>query len=227
LRRILGPYRDGREYIETIPKRGYRFDATVRDVPVNAVPSNLVGKLVSRYRILQVLGGGGMGIVYRAEDIKLGRHVALKFLPEELAGNPVAVKRFEREARAASALDQPHICAVYDFDEYDGQPFMVMQYLEGQTIRERIDATPVGQRPFQFHEVVEVAIQIADGLHAAHAKGIIHRDIKPANIFLTNRGEVKILDFGIAALQESDASENDDVCPSTTSLKDPATPVRF
>ena len=147
-----------------------------------------------------------MGIVYKAEDIKLGRHVALKFLPEELAGNPVAIKRLEREARAASALDQPHICAVYDFDRYQGQPFIVMQYLNGQTIRERIDATRSGEVPFRTEELIEIAIQITGALESAHAKGIIHRDIKPANIFLTQSGEAKILDFGVAALQDLGSS---------------------
>jgi serine/threonine protein kinase len=139
----------------------------------------------------------------KAEDIKLGRHVALKFLPEELAGNPAAIKRLEREARAASALDQPHICAVYDFDQYEGQPFIAMQYLEGQTIRERIDGTRSGEVPFRTEELIEIALQITGALESAHAKGIIHRDIKPANIFLTESGEAKILDFGVAALQDS------------------------
>jgi serine/threonine protein kinase/Tol biopolymer transport system component len=165
---------------------------------------------VSRYRVLEILGGGGMGIVYKAEDIKLGRHVALKFLPEELAGNPVAIKRLEREARAASALDQPHICAVYDFDQYEGQPFIAMQYLHGKTIRERIDATRSSKVPFRPAELIEIALQIIGALDSAHAKGIIHRDIKPANIFLTESGEAKILDFGVAALQDlGSAAEQD------------------
>jgi eukaryotic-like serine/threonine-protein kinase len=172
--------------------------------------ANLVGKRVSRYRVLEILGGGGMGVVYKAEDIKLGRHVALKFLPEELAGNPVAIKRLEREARAASALDQPHICAVYDFDQYEGQPFIAMQYLHGKTIRERIDATRSSQVPFRPAELIEIALQIIGALDSAHAKGIIHRDIKPANIFLTESGEAKILDFGVAALQDlGPAAEQD------------------
>jgi serine/threonine protein kinase/DNA-binding winged helix-turn-helix (wHTH) protein len=203
LRKVLGEYRAGEEYIQTVPKRGYRFSAPVSERTSGIAGAGLVGKRVSRYRVLEILGGGGMGVVYKAEDIKLGRHVALKFLPEELAGNPVAIKRFEREARAASALDQPHICAVYDFDQYEGQPFIAMQYLEGQTIRERIDATRSGEVPFPMAELIEIAIQITGALKSAHAKGIIHRDIKPANIFLTESGDAKILDFGVAALQDS------------------------
>jgi serine/threonine protein kinase/DNA-binding winged helix-turn-helix (wHTH) protein len=202
LRKVLGEYRDHREYIETTPKRGYRFTAPVSERTSGIAGAGLVGKRVSRYRVLEILGGGGMGVVYKAEDIKLGRHVALKFLPEELAGNPVAIKRLEREARAASALDQPHICAVYDFDQYEGQPFIAMQYLHGKTIRERIDATRSGEAPFRPAELIEIALQIIGALDSAHAKGIIHRDIKPANVFLTENGEAKILDFGVAALQD-------------------------
>jgi eukaryotic-like serine/threonine-protein kinase len=202
LRKVLGEYRKGQEYIETVPKRGYRFCAQVTEDSFGMAGAGLVGKRVSRYRVLGILGGGGMGVVYKAEDIKLGRHVALKFLPEELAGNPVAIKRFEREARAASALDQPHICAVYDFDQYEGQPFIAMQYLEGRTIRERIDATRTGEAPFPTEELIEIALQITRALESAHAKGIIHRDIKPANIFLTESGDAKVLDFGVAALQD-------------------------
>ena len=207
LRKVLGECRPGEEYIQTVPKRGYRFSAPVSERTPIVAGAALVGKRISRYRVLEILGGGGMGVVYKAEDIKLGRHVALKFLPEELAGNPLAIKRLEREARAASALDQPHICAVYDFDRYEGQPFIVMQYLEGQTIRERIDATRTGEAPFSPEELVGIAIQIAGALESAHAKGIIHRDIKPANIFLTKSGEAKILDFGVAALQDLESAD--------------------
>jgi eukaryotic-like serine/threonine-protein kinase len=210
LRKVLGEYRAGEEYIQTVPKRGYRFSAPVSERTSGIAGAGLVGKRVSRYRVLEILGGGGMGVVYKAEDIKLGRHVALKFLPEELAGNPVAIKRLEREARAASALDQPHICAVYDFDQYEGQPFIAMQYLQGQTIRERIDATRSGEAPFRPEELIAIAIQITDALESAHAKGIIHRDIKPANIFLTDSGDAKILDFGVAALQDLESPSEQD-----------------
>jgi serine/threonine protein kinase/Tol biopolymer transport system component len=229
LRQALGDSADKPKYIETLPRRGYRWMTAVERVEglpaveidgsaeqrkeMEGASGDLIGRTVSHYRVLELLGSGGMGIVYKAEDVKLSRRVALKFLPEGMSSEPRALERFQREAVAISGLDHPNICTIYEVEEYVGQPFLVMQLLEGQTVCERI-ASHAGQRAcFRNEELLNIALQIASGLEAAHQKGLIHRDIKPANIFLTNRGEVKILDFGLAKLVES--AEPDTLSPQS------------
>jgi eukaryotic-like serine/threonine-protein kinase len=219
LRRALGDSAENPRYIETLGRRGYRLLPRLEWLQTGPVghPSgapagslrplrDLVGAKVSHYRVLEVLGGGGMGMVYKAEDFKLGRHVALKFLPAEFAADPVALLRLEREARTASALNHPNICTIFAIEEHDGHPFIVMELLEGETLSQRMSASTPTPRPPQ--EILDVGVQVCNALQAAHEKDIIHRDIKPANIFLTRLGPVKLLDFGVAKLVTVGGADN-------------------
>jgi serine/threonine protein kinase/Tfp pilus assembly protein PilF len=213
LRRALGDSADNPQYIETLARRGYRLVVAAEWLePGLAAPAapgaeaateplGLIGKKVSHYRVISAIGGGGMGMVYQAEDLKLGRRVALKFLPEELADDPAALGLLQREAQTASALNHPNICTIYEIEEHDGQPFIAMELLEGETVLERLTSRP---GPMPLPELVDLGVQVCNGLQAAHGRGIIHRDIKPPNIFLTRQGPVKILDFGVAKLAEAE-----------------------
>jgi len=217
LRRALGDSRDTPKYIETIPKRGYRLMVPVEwiesarddgaEAPTPSEPGSWVGKKVSHYRLLEIIGGVGMGVVYKAEDLLSGSKVALKFLPEEVASDPTALESFRYEARAASSLKHPNICSIYDCPEHAERPFIVMELLEGQTLRGCLASGSLrGTGPatqVSLDRLLDIALQILDGLQAAHEKGVIHRDIKPVNIFVTDRGVVKILNFGMAQLVES------------------------
>jgi len=203
VRSLLTSYQTAGDFLER-PAIHTAAQAIALEAP--PLPHSFTGQTVSHYRVQGRLASGGMGVVYRAEDIKLGRAVAMKFLPGELGSDRVAFERLQREARAASALDHPNICSIYELGEHDGHPFMVMPLLEGQTLRQWVESGTTQDLKARLGQVLDLAIQTADGLEAAHQKGIVHRDIKPANIFVTTRGEAKILDFGLAKVVEANST---------------------
>ena len=236
IRQVLKDDPERPRFVQTITGRGYRFIAPVIEAspappiedaaqPRAAPGGSLIGKQISHYRILSELGSGGMGVVYQAEDLRLGRRVALKFLPEKLACDQRALKRFEREARAASSLNHPNICTIYEVEDHDHQPVIVMELLEGTSLKQRIQEGPIS-----IEELLDFGIQTSDALEVAHAKGIFHRDIKPANLFVVGQGRVKILDFGLAKVcgppaandqPEEESLTLDGVIPGTTSYMSP------
>ena len=236
IRQVLKDDPERPRFVQTITGRGYRFIAPVVEgspsppiavsaPPQAAAPGSLIGKQISHYRILSELGSGGMGVVYQAEDTRLGRRVALKFLPQKLACDQRALKRFEREARAASSLNHPNICTIYEVEEHDHQPVIVMELLEGKSLKQRISEAPI-----PVEELLDFGIQISDALESAHAKGIIHRDLKPANLFIVGHGRMKILDFGLAKVcgpavandqPEEESLTLDGIIPGTTSYMSP------
>jgi len=236
IRQVLKDDPERPRFVQTITGRGYRFIAPVVETspappvavaaqPPAAAPGTLIGKQISHYRVVSELGKGGMGVVYQAEDIRLGRSVALKFLPQKLASEQRALKRFEREARAASSLNHPNICTIYEVEEHDHQPVIVMELLEGRSLKQRISEGPIS-----VEELLDFGIQTCDALESAHVKGIIHRDIKPANLFIVGDRRMKILDFGLAKvcgpsvanhLPEEESLTLDGIIPGTTSYMSP------